>query len=223
MNISLFSVWSQIAKWGLMHQLCHYGCEFCLLSSLANSFHPVLTSYKRRGFLSSEMLGLLVPTRTVPKSSLTIQECPQPILCLRYNTSSGFPTCQSALTTQHWWSLFHCPTFHPSCAPQHLQLKEWGVWTKERLESHQRLCWSLAAGWGGVALRRRHRPECSGAALWPNTWGRSVAAHHQLLLGLGFFVTAVVAVLLLNTHYTFAMWRTQPLFQRTTSTDYLCI
>jgi len=27
-----------------MHQLCHYGSEFCLLSSLANSFHPVLTS-----------------------------------------------------------------------------------------------------------------------------------------------------------------------------------
>lgn len=66
MNISLFSSWSQIAKQGLMHQLCHYGSEFCLLSSLANSFHPMLTSYKPRGFLGSEMLGLLVPTQTMP-------------------------------------------------------------------------------------------------------------------------------------------------------------
>lgn len=70
-----------------------------------------------------------------------------------------------------------------------------------------------------VALRRRLQAGCSDAALWPNTWSCSVTAHPLTWPWL--FVTGVV--LLESTYYTFPKWRTQSLFQRTTSTNYLCI
>lgn len=76
------------------------------------------------------------------------------------------------------------PYTSPSCAPQHLQLKECGVWAKKWLESHQR-GWMVPCCWlKWVAPRRRHQAECSDAALWPNTWSCSYPS--QLLPGPGF-------------------------------------
>lgn len=87
--ITLLNMWSQIAKRGLMHQLCHYGSEFCLLSSLAHSFHSALTSFDIRsqgfpGLWNAVLISSCLNLPGLPNSSLTVQECPQPILCLNY-------------------------------------------------------------------------------------------------------------------------------------------
>lgn len=119
--------------------------------------------------------------------------------------------------------LVHCLTLHPSCAPQHLQLKEWRVWTRKQLESHQRVCWPLLllANVGSTKEKTPGRMlRCCFMAKYLELFSRCPSS---ALTWPWLFVPGVVAVLLESTYYTIPKWRTQSPFQRTRSTDYLCV
>lgn len=129
---------------------------------------------------------------------------------------SHLPKCSEnpelvVLVSLPYTSPFLHSTASPAKGMWSLNKEMAGKPSKEMLVS---CCWLR---W--VAPRRRHQAECSDAALWPNTWGCSYPS--SALTWPWLSVTGVV--LLESTYYTFPKWRTQSFFQRTTSTDYLCI
>lgn len=97
-----------------------------------------LLTYEPRVFLSSEVLYLLASTyhnlTGLPNSSLTIWQCPQSMLCLKY-FFFNFPTCTDSPVLVVLVSLPHTSPSLLSIVSPATVLGKKRVWTKEHLEA----------------------------------------------------------------------------------------